>query len=150
MLLHGLLCSLLRILKDSLHIADTGDELQHLGVKGVELFALLQCALFLGEVHDDSCHARHRLAQVVTGRLYFLTLLYKFANDGLLLFPQQTDTVHALFPHVDDDDKDEGIDTNHPPLEEPRTCNNNLNDTLLIADCSFGTDGFNMELISAW
>ena len=46
-LLYSLLGSLLRILKYGLHIADARDELQHLGVKCIELFALFQRALFL-------------------------------------------------------------------------------------------------------
>ena len=52
-----------------LHVAHTGDDLQHLRMEGIELLTLLEVFLLLREVTNDRGHTGHGLTQVIAGGL---------------------------------------------------------------------------------
>ena len=132
-----------------LHIRYTGDDLQHLRVEGVELFALFERALLLGQVTDDRCHAGHGLAQLVARCLDFLALQFQLFDDGLFLALDLPHLVDTNLPDIEYDDDGRCIDQEHPPRQVPRAVDDHLDDALLIAHGAISVQGFHVEYIFA-
>ena len=115
----------------------------------VELFAALQTLLAHGHVADDGSHACHRLAQFVAGELDFLALALEFLDDGVALLPGLLVLVDAVAPDDDNDDEYDDVEREHPPGEPPGTVHVDVEDALLIADGTVGTDGLDVEAVVA-
>ena len=137
------------MLQAGLHVTHAGDDLQHLRVEGVKLFALLECLLLFGEVTDDRSHAGHRLTQILTGGLDLLTLQGEFTDDSLLAGLDDSQLLDADAPEVDNHEQDDDVGENHPPRKQPVAGDVDLEYTLLVTDGTLGTNGLHVQCILA-
>ena len=115
----------------------------------VELFTTFQRLFTHRHITDDGGHAGHGLTQFVTGQLDFLTLTFQLFDDGGTLLPCLLVFLDTIAPDDDDDDHDDEVEGQHPPRQPPRTVDVYLQDALLVADSTIGTDCFDVELIVA-
>ena len=81
----------------------------------VQLLAALHRLFLLSQRTDDSCHAGHRLAKILTGVLDFLALALQLVNDGMLALPYLSDFLDTIAPEGQHNDSDDDIYRQGPP-----------------------------------